>query len=54
MDNNSFELLLNKITPRISHKDTTMRACITPAERLSVTLRYLATGRQMTCNRPLL
>jgi len=44
MDNDSFLLLLEKVTPLITHEDTTMRRSITPSERLSVTLRYLATG----------
>jgi hypothetical protein len=32
------------ITPRIEKMNTTMRDAIPPSQRLSITLRYLATG----------
>jgi len=44
MDKDSFAMLLEKVGPLVSHQDTTMRLSITAAERLTVTLRYLATG----------
>jgi len=44
MDNESFGLLLDKISPMIARKNTVMRDSITPEERLAVTLRFLATG----------
>ncbi|KAK3926080.1 Protein ALP1-like [Frankliniella fusca] len=39
-----FEELLSKVSPIIQRKDTHLRESISPAERLSVTLRHLATG----------
>ncbi|KAJ8934273.1 hypothetical protein NQ318_005593 [Aromia moschata] len=39
-----FEYLLNKLGPYITKKDTPMRKGIPAAERLAVTLRFLATG----------
>ena len=42
MDKQDFDELLTKVTPFIQKQDTNMRASITPAERLSLTLRYLA------------
>jgi len=45
MDNDSFLILLEKVHAAIEHKDTHMRDSISPAERLTVTLRYLATGK---------
>ncbi|KAJ4425591.1 hypothetical protein ANN_27787 [Periplaneta americana] len=39
-----FDNLLEKVAPLIERKDTLMRRAIPPAERLVVTLRYLATG----------
>ena len=44
MDKQDFDELLLKVTPFIQKQDTNMRESITPAERLSLTLRYLATG----------
>ena len=43
MDKQDVDELLTKVTPFIQKEDTNMRESITPAERLSVTLRYLAT-----------
>ncbi|CAN8013038.1 unnamed protein product, partial [Ixodes pacificus] len=39
-----FLQLLARVGPRIKRQDTVMRRAITPATRLQVTLRYLATG----------
>lgn len=39
-----FEVLLTKIAPAIVKENTAMRNAVTPADRLLVTLRYLATG----------
>ena len=44
MDNDSFALLLEKVQSRITRQNTIMRQAIGPAERLAVTLRFLATG----------
>ena len=45
MDSQSFEILVQLIAHRITGKDTKMRRCISPSEKLAVTLRYLATGK---------
>ena len=44
MDLQTFEELLHMVTPLIQKKDTRLRDSIPPAERLSLTLRFLATG----------
>jgi len=44
MDVTSFELLLSKVTPAITRQDTIMRKSIPAAERLALTLRWLASG----------
>lgn len=44
MSANDYELLLSKITQRISKQDTNKRQAISAAARLALTLRYLATG----------
>jgi len=44
MDKESFDILLGKVAPYIERQTTCMRECISPEERLAVTLRYLATG----------
>ena len=44
MDSASFDELLGLVTPFIQKEDTIMRQSISPMERLSLTLRYLATG----------
>jgi len=44
MDLGSFELILQKVSPIISKCDTKLRDSISAAERLALTLRYLATG----------
>lgn len=45
MDEDSYVTLLALVTPLIKKQDTLMRSAISPHERLSATLRYLATGR---------
>ena len=45
MDEESFNFLLEKVSPLIKRQDTNMRQAISPGERLSLTLRFLATGR---------
>lgn len=47
MDEDTYIELLNLVTPLIKKQDTVMRKAITPHERLSTTLRFLATGRCM-------
>lgn len=42
-----FEELLAEIRPHITHKTTRLRPCITAEERLSITLKFLATGRSV-------
>ena len=44
MDPATFELLLSKVGPLVTHQDTVMRKAIAPAERVALTLRFLATG----------
>ena len=43
MGKTDFQELLAKVTPHIQEQDTWMREAISAAERLSITLRYLAT-----------
>lgn len=45
LDRQSFESVLALISPYITKQNTNMRDCISPGERLSVTLRFLATGK---------
>ena len=45
IDNSTFSLLLEKVSPLISKKDTVMRECVSAEQRLVATLRFLATGR---------
>lgn len=45
MSKNVYIELLKLVTPLIARQDTTMRSAITTHERLSATLRFLATGR---------
>lgn len=47
MDEDTYVDLLSRVSPFITYEDTIMRKPITPHERLSVTLRYLATGRSL-------
>ena len=44
MDNEVFQDLLARISDRIEKEDTFMRSALEPGLRLSITLRYLATG----------
>lgn len=44
MDKNDFDDLLRMISLVIKRKNACIREAISPAERLSLTLRYLATG----------
>ena len=44
MDEPTYLDLLRVVTPFIAKKDTVMREAITPHEKLTATLRYLATG----------
>jgi len=50
LDVESFNLLLNKVLPMLERKDTVMRDSISPSERLSVTLRFPATGNMLLYN----
>ncbi|XP_046671118.1 uncharacterized protein LOC124361127 [Homalodisca vitripennis] len=49
MDEDAYEQLLLLVTPLIEKKDTVMRKSISPHERLTATLRFLATGRSYEC-----
>lgn len=40
-----FDELLSEIRPHITHMNTKYRQSISPEERLSITLKYLATGK---------
>lgn len=45
MDHETFHELLDLVKPYITKQDTIMREAVTAAERLIVTLKYLASGR---------
>lgn len=45
MDQETYFKLLSLVTPFIKKKDTIMREAISPHERLTATLRFIATGR---------
>lgn len=45
MNEETYLKLLSLVSPLIERKDTIMRKSISPHERLSATLRFLATGR---------
>lgn len=45
MDDHVFQLVLSKVAPFITKKDTIMRDAISSHVRLIATLRFLATGR---------
>lgn len=49
MNEETYEKLLSLVTPLIRKKNTVMRTSISPHERLSATLRFLATGRSYEC-----
>lgn len=44
MDYATFKTLLQLVDPHISRENTTMRLAISSGERLTITLRFLATG----------
>lgn len=46
MSKNDYQNLLEIITPKIIKKDTHLRKAISPSERLTLTLRFLATGKR--------
>ena len=50
MDIATFEEILARVAPRITYQDTQMKPAIPPAERLAITLRFLATGMNR-CNK---
>ena len=45
MDEATFQILLREVEPIISKKNSRMRESISAAERLVITLRFLATGQ---------
>ncbi|KAM3966299.1 LOW QUALITY PROTEIN: uncharacterized protein ACR2FA_012601 [Aphomia sociella] len=49
MDEKTYITLLSKVTPLIKKQDTIMRTAISPHERLTVTLKFHATGRPYEC-----
>lgn len=44
-----YQKLLSLVFPLIKKKDSVMRTAISPHERLTATLRFLATGRSYEC-----
>jgi hypothetical protein len=48
MDMATFNELLEMVTPIIKRRDALMRDSISPAERLVLTLRFLATSVPLT------
>ena len=48
MSPESFDYILSLVEPLITKKSTTLREPISPAERLSLTLRFLASGSSQT------
>lgn len=44
MDPTTFELLLTKVGPLVTHQNT-VRKAFAPAERIALTLRFLATRK---------
>lgn len=49
MNEEVYQTLLSLVTPLIQKKNTVMRPSISPHERLTATLRFLATGRSYEC-----
>ncbi|KAJ8876145.1 hypothetical protein PR048_024054 [Dryococelus australis] len=45
MDEETYNELLRKVEPYITRKDTVVRSALSVTERLALTLRYVATGR---------
>lgn len=48
MSEESYNELLSLVTPLIQKQDTVMREAISPHERLTATIRYLAEGKNQT------
>ncbi|XP_044141597.1 protein ALP1-like [Bufo gargarizans] len=44
----SFDDLLQRVSPHIQRQDTTFRRCVSPAERLLLTIRFLASGESFS------
>ncbi|CAH2009333.1 unnamed protein product [Acanthoscelides obtectus] len=49
MNESVYNELLSLVSPLIKKKDTQMRTAICPHERLTATLRFLATGKPYEC-----
>lgn len=49
MTETTYQKLLSLVSPLIKKKDTVIRRAISPHERLTATLRFLATGRSYEC-----
>jgi len=47
MDDESFTILISTVSAKLTKSDTIMRDSISANERLSVTLRCLATGKTL-------
>ena len=47
MDTDLFEEILTAIRPHIERQDTNFRRAIHAEERLAITLRFLATGKEL-------
>lgn len=45
LNKQQYQELLSMVTPLIEKQDTNIRLAVTAAERLTLTLRYLATGK---------
>ena len=45
MDRGTFNDILAMVEPYITYQDTRWRDAVKPGERLAVTLRFLATGK---------
>ena len=52
LDRASFEEILTLVSPLIAKQDTQLRCSLKPVERLSVILRFLATGLCLVPNYP--
>ncbi|XP_043247587.1 protein ALP1-like [Amphibalanus amphitrite] len=52
MSRDSFDLILSKIGPIITRQHTNFREPIEPAQRLAITLRYLASGMEFAALAP--
>ena len=44
MDSETFDELLKRVGPLITHQDTRFRKAIPPSERLALNLRFITTG----------